>query len=262
MARGRAVVTGAIGGIVSAICQRLRSDDIEVRTTDVLGPDDAVLDLAADPIPEWFGADTDICVVVAGIVDTYAPAHSMSAEQWSRDIDVNLIGALRVVQACLPGMRDRRFGRIVAISSVAGRNGAAGKIAYAASKAGLHAMIRTIAIENSSRGITANSVLPGIIATPKVMTLPDEDQGRICAALPCGRFGRPEEVADLVVFLASDGAGYITAQDISIDGGMGLNTLFVGPACLQDRGLSQIYPVESKGQIPCPSISATARRDC
>jgi NAD(P)-dependent dehydrogenase (short-subunit alcohol dehydrogenase family) len=226
----RAVVTGANGGIGSAICQRLRIDGTEVRTTDVVGPADVVLDLAADPIPEWFGGDVDICVAVAGVVDTYAPAHSMSAEKWSRDIDVNLTGAFRVIQACLPGMRERRFGRIVAISSVAGRNGAAGKVAYAASKAGLHGMIRTIAIENSALGITANVVLPGVIATPKTLTLPKRDQERIRAALPSGRFGLPEEIAGLVAFLASDGAGYITAQDISIDGGMGLNTLFVGAA--------------------------------
>jgi acetoacetyl-CoA reductase len=235
MTRRRAVVTGANGGIGSAICQRLRTDGAEVRTMDVVGPADVVLDLAGDLIPEWVGSDVDICVAVAGVVDTFAPAHSMSAEKWSRDIDVNLTGAFRVIQACLPGMRERRFGRIVAISSVAGRNGSSGKVAYAASKAGLHGMIRTIAIENCSLGITANSVLPGVIATPKVMTLPKGDQVRICAALPSGRFGHPEEVADLVAFLASDGAGYITGQDISIDGGMELNTLFVGPTRSQAR---------------------------
>jgi acetoacetyl-CoA reductase len=230
MTKRRAVVTGANGGIGSAICQRLRADGVEVRTMDVVGPADVVLDLADEPLPEWVGTDVDICVAVAGVVDTYAPAHSMSAEKWSRDIDVNLTGAFRVIQACLAGMRERRFGRIVAISSVAGRNGAAGKVAYAASKAGLHGMIRTIAIENSSLGITVNSVLPGVIATPKTMSLTKADQDRICAALPSGRFGRPEEVADLVAFLVGDGAGYITAQDISIDGGMELNSLFVGPA--------------------------------
>jgi acetoacetyl-CoA reductase len=229
MTKLRALVTGANGGIGSVICERLRADGVAVRTMDIVGEADVLLDLSADPIPEWATSDIDICISVAGLVDTFAPAHSMSAEKWSRDIDVNLTGAFRVIQACLPGMRARRFGRIVAISSMAGRMGSAGKVAYAAAKAGLHGMIRTVAIENCAHGITANSVLPGMIATPKVMMLPEADQQRIRAALPCGRFGRPEEVAALVAFLAGDGAGYITAQDIGIDGGLELNTLFVGP---------------------------------
>lgn len=223
-----ALVTGANGGIGAAICERLRADGIGVRTTDVVGPADVVLDLPADPIPQWAVEDIDICVAVAGVVDTFARAHSMSSAKWSRDIDVNLTGAFYVIRACLPGMRERRFGRVIAISSMAGRMGAAGKVAYAASKAGLHGMMRTIAIENCGHGITANLVLPGMIATPKIMTLPQRDQERIRAALPSRRFGRPQEVADLVAFLARDGAGYITAQDIGIDGGLELNTLFVG----------------------------------
>jgi NAD(P)-dependent dehydrogenase (short-subunit alcohol dehydrogenase family) len=153
----------------------------------------------------------------------------MSSEKWARDIDVNLTGSFRVSQSCLAGMRERRFGRIVAISSMAGQMGSAGKVAYAASKAGLHGMMRTIAIENCSRGITANCVLPGMIATPPLLALPEADQQRILAALPSRRFGRPEEVADLVAFLARDGSGYITAQEIGIDGGLQLNGLFVGP---------------------------------
>ncbi|MBB5167629.1 NAD(P)-dependent dehydrogenase (short-subunit alcohol dehydrogenase family) [Mycobacterium sp. AZCC_0083] len=196
---------------------------------DAYGSADVVVDLTADPIPQSAIADVDICVSVAGIVDTFAPAHSMSQEQWSRDVNVNLSGAFRVIQACLTGMRERRFGRIVAISSMAAQMGSAGKVAYAASKAGLHGMMRTIAIENGSCGITANCVLPGMIATPKVLMLPDGDQERIRAALPSGRFGRPGEVADLVAFLTRDDAGYITAQEIGIDGGLGLNTLYVGP---------------------------------
>lgn len=225
----RAFVTGANGGIGAAICDRLRADGIKVRTTDMVGPADVVMDLPVDPIPQWAVEDIDICVAVAGVVDTFAPAHSIAFEQWDRDIDVNLTGAFRVIRACLPGMRERRFGRVIAISSMAGRMGASGKVAYAASKAGLHGMMRTIAIENCAHGITANLVLPGMIATPKIMTLPQRDQERIRAALPSQRFGRPEEVADLVAFLAGDGAGYITAQDIGIDGGLELNTLFVGP---------------------------------
>ncbi|WP_221318443.1 SDR family NAD(P)-dependent oxidoreductase [Mycobacterium sp. AZCC_0083] len=224
-----ALVTGANGGIGSAICDRLRADGLTVRTMDAYGSADVVVDLTADPIPQSAIADVDICVSVAGIVDTFAPAHSMSQEQWSRDVNVNLSGAFRVIQACLTGMRERRFGRIVAISSMAAQMGSAGKVAYAASKAGLHGMMRTIAIENGSCGITANCVLPGMIATPKVLMLPDGDQERIRAALPSGRFGRPGEVADLVAFLTRDDAGYITAQEIGIDGGLGLNTLYVGP---------------------------------
>ena len=128
-------MTGANGGIGSAICKRLRADGVAVQTMDVIEPADVVFDLTADPMPEWDAGDVDICIAVAGVVDTFAPAHLMSAEQWARDIGVNLTGAFRVIQACLPCMRGRRFGRIVAISSMAGRMGAAGKVAYAASKA-------------------------------------------------------------------------------------------------------------------------------
>ncbi|CDO88784.1 SDR family oxidoreductase [Mycobacterium triplex] len=229
MTRRTALVTGANGGIGSAVCDRLRAAGVAVRTMDVAGPADVIVDLSADEIPAEATGDVDICVSVAGVVGTFAPAHSMSAKKWSRDIDVNLTGSFRVIQACLPGMRERRFGRIVAISSMAGQLGSPGKVAYAASKAGLHGMIRTIAIENCSLGITANCVLPGMIATPPVLALPEADQERIRAAVPSGRFGRPDEVADLVAFLARDASGYITAQEIGIDGGLQLNSLYVGP---------------------------------
>ena len=96
----------------------------------------------------------------------------MTAEQWQRDIDVNLTGAFRVVQACLPGMRERGHGRIVVISSGAARGGLPGQVAYAASKAGLLGMVKTIAAENARRGITANAVLPGMVATEKVRAMP------------------------------------------------------------------------------------------
>ncbi|WAC94058.1 SDR family oxidoreductase [Mycobacterium sp. Aquia_213] len=229
MTKRTALVTGANGGIGSAVCDQLRADGVAVRTMDVAGPADVIVDLSADPIPVEATQDVDICVSVAGVVSTFAPAHSMSAKKWSRDIDVNLTGSFRVIQACLAGMRERRFGRIVAISSIAAQLGSPGKVAYAASKAGLYGMIRTIAIENCSLGITANCVLPGMIGTPPVLSLPEADQERIRAAVLSGRFGRPDEVADLVAFLARDASGYITAQEIAIDGGLQLNSLYVGP---------------------------------
>jgi NAD(P)-dependent dehydrogenase (short-subunit alcohol dehydrogenase family) len=229
MVKRTALVTGANGGIGSIICNRLRADGADVRTMDIVEPADVVLDVTNDAIPPQAVTDIDICVSVAGVVNTFAPAHSMSSEKWSRDIDVNLTGSFRVIQACLTGMRERRFGRIVAISSMAGQMGSAGKVAYAAAKAGLHGMMRTIAIENCSYGITANCVLPGMISTPKVLAMADADQERVRKALPIGRFGRPEEVAHLVAFLVHDDSGYITAQEVGIDGGLQLNGLYVGP---------------------------------
>jgi NAD(P)-dependent dehydrogenase (short-subunit alcohol dehydrogenase family) len=220
-----ALVTGASGGIGAAVCDRLRADGVNVRTMDVTGDCDVILDLATGSIPDAAVADVDICVSVAGIVDTVAPAHKMSAAKWARDIDVNLTGAFRVVQGCLPGMRERRYGRIVAISSMAARIGAPGQVAYAASKAGLQGMMRTVATENVAYGITANSILPGMIATPKVLSMPASIRDRVLEAIPSNRFGTPDEVAELVAFLAQDGAGYITAQEIGIDGGLGLHML-------------------------------------
>lgn len=224
-----ALVTGANGGIGSAVCARLQQDGATVRRLDVVGPADITADLALDPLPEDGFADVDVCVSVAGVVDTFARAHTISEEKWSREIAVNLTGAFRVVRACLPGMRERGYGRIIVVSSMAAKMGSPGKVAYSAAKAGLLGMVRTIAIENSGLGITANAVLPGMIATPKVEALPLADQDRILAALPAGRFGLPDEVAGLVSFLASPGAAYITAQEIGIDGGLELKDLFVGP---------------------------------
>ena len=246
MTKRRALVTGATGGIGSAVCERLRTDGVAVRTLDIVGDADVVVDVSADPIPEWAVEDVDICVSVAGVVENLAPAHSMTSEEWSLDIGVNLTGTFRVIQGCLRGMRERRFGRIVAISSMAGRMGAAGRVGYAASKAGLHGMMRTIAIENCDRGITANLVLPGMISTSKTLMLPQADQDRIRSALPSRRFGSPDEVADLVAFLIRDESGYITAQDIGIDGGLELNTMYVGPTQTWKRKYESDSPIKGR----------------
>ena len=170
-------------------------------------------------------ATIDICVSNAAITNTIAPAHRMSPEQWQRDIDVNLTGAFRVVQACLGGMRERRFGRIVVISSGAAQSGLPGQVAYSASKAGLIGMVKTIAAENVARGITANAVLPGLVETENVLAMPAEVLERVRAPMPSGRMGSPAEVAALVAYLASEEAGYVTGQAIGIDGGMALNTM-------------------------------------
>ena len=222
----KALVTGAARGIGAAIADRLGADGLDVVTLDREPGCDLQLDLARDPLPDL--PDVDVCVSNAAITDTIAPAHRMTEEQWRRDIDVNLSGAFRAVQACLPGMRERGFGRVVVISSGAAVSGLPGQVAYAASKAGLLGMVKTIAAENVRRGITANAVLPGMVATEKVRAMPPEVLERVTAALPGGRMAEPAEVAALVGFLASEEAGYVTGQAIGIDGGLGLNTLSLG----------------------------------
>jgi acetoacetyl-CoA reductase len=217
----RALVTGAARGIGAAIVDRLRADGFEVTGADRDEGCELRFDVARDEPPDLSGFD--VCVSNAGITDTVAPAHRMTAEQWARDIDVNLTGAFRVVAACLPGMRERGYGRIVFTSSGAAVEGLPGQAAYAASKAGLLGLMRTIAGENVRRGITANAILPGMVATEKVNAMPAEVQDRLREAVPMHRFADPAEVAGLVAYLASEEAGYVTGQAIGIDGGNALN---------------------------------------
>jgi NAD(P)-dependent dehydrogenase (short-subunit alcohol dehydrogenase family) len=226
----RALVTGANGGLGVAIVERLRRDGYDVVTMDVAEPADLVVDLATGEVPADALTDIDVCVSNAGIVDILAPAHSMSREKWDRDLSVNLTGAFRVIQACLAGMRERRWGRIVVISSQAAKMGAPGQVAYCASKAGLLGMAKAIAAENVGRGITVNCILPGLIATPKVKAMPEEiiERFRAAGALGVGRLGEPAEVAALVAFLASEEAAYITGQEVLIAGGSELLQVSLG----------------------------------
>jgi NAD(P)-dependent dehydrogenase (short-subunit alcohol dehydrogenase family) len=225
-----ALVTGSGGGIGGAISARLRADGLRVISLDVSGDADIRVDLRSDPLPEEILSEVDVCVSNAAITDTIAPAHRMTEEQWRTDIDVNLTGAFRAIQACLPGMRERGWGRVIAISSGAARLGLSGQAAYAASKAGLLGLIRTLAIESREHGITANCVLPGMVATAAVMKMPRGVLDHVLAGMPMGRMATPAEVAALVGFLAGEDAGYITAQEISIDGGLGLNQVSLGNA--------------------------------
>ena len=218
----KAVVTGAARGIGAAIAEALRGVGMEVVTIDVAEGCDIRLDVARELFPDL--GDVDVCVPNAAITTTIAPAHRMTPEQWQRDIDVNLTGAFRTVQACLPGMRERGYGRIVAISSGAAESGLPGQVAYSASKAGVIGMVKTIAAENVARGITANAVLPGFVETEQVRAMPKEVLERVTAGLPAERMAKPAEVAALVAYLASEKAGYVTGQAIGINGGLSLNT--------------------------------------
>jgi 3-oxoacyl-[acyl-carrier protein] reductase len=236
----RALVSGGSGAIGAAICRRLAAaghhvyvhahhggakaeelaatiraaggaaEPIMFDVTHAASVRQALESVLADHVPQ-------ILVNNAGIHDD-AVMPGMSDEQWSRVIDVSLNGFFNVTQPLLLPMIGTRWGRIVNISSVAAIAGNRGQTNYAAAKAGLHGATRSLALELASRGITVNAVAPGIIASPMSEDAFGKEQ--IERLVPMKRAGRPEEVAELVNFLASDAAAYISGQIISINGGM------------------------------------------
>ena len=238
--RKRALVTGGSGGIGSAICRQLASDGLHVivhanrhleAAQSLAGEITAaggfaqalafdVTDGAATATAlEAVLADGPIQVLVnnAGIHDD-AVFPGMKPSQWQRVIDVSLNGFFHVTQPLMMPMIRTRWGRIINITSVAAIAGNRGQVNYSAAKGALHAATKSLALEVASRGITVNAVAPGIIAT--AMSQDTFDASAIASLVPMKRAGRPEEVADLVSFLASERAAYISGQVISINGGM------------------------------------------
>ncbi len=146
----------------------------------------------------------------------------MADDQWADVLRTNLDGAFYLVRRATPGMVRARWGRIVLVGSVVGLSGSPGQANYAAAKAGLIGLTRTVARELGSRGITANLVAPGPIVTAMTDALSEERRVQMTAQVPLGRFGTPEEVAAVVSFLASDAAGYVSGAVLPVDGGMGM----------------------------------------
>ena len=146
----------------------------------------------------------------------------MSDEEWQAVIDVNLTSTMRLCRAVMRPMMKARWGRIINIGSVVGATGNAGQANYAAAKAGMVGMTKSIAQEVASRGITANAVAPGFIATAMTEKLSAEQSDRINAQVPAGRMGEPEEIAAAVLYLASAEAGYVTGSTLHVNGGMAM----------------------------------------
>ena len=236
----RALVTGGSGGIGSAICRRLAADGFDVVVHSNRQPV-AAQELAGEIIAAGGRAQACIFDVTDGpgtaqaleklldegpiqVIVNNAGIHDdavfpgMQPAQWHRVIDVSLHGFFNVTQPLVMPMVRTRWGRIINITSVAGIAGNRGQVNYSAAKGALHAATKTLSLELASRGITVNSVAPGIIETG--MSGAAFDAKAIAQLVPVKRAGRPEEVAGLVAYLASDEAAYITGQVISINGGM------------------------------------------
>jgi len=161
----------------------------------------------------------DVLINNAGIARD-GLAVRMKAADWDLVLNINLSGAFHCIQQALPGMMLNRWGRIVNMASVVGQAGSAGQANYAASKAVLIGLTKTVAQEMASRGITVNAIAPGYIDTDMTQALPEEVRQKILAGVPMGRMGKPEDIANAVKFLVSDDASYITGHILAVNGGM------------------------------------------
>ncbi len=227
------LVTGGNRGIGRAIAEAFlaRGDQVAVTSRSGGGPEGA-LDLVCDitdpaAVEEAFGTieaehgPVEVLVANAGVTaDTLLLR--MSEDDWSKVIDTNLTGSFRLAKRASKGMLRLRRGRIVFISSVVGLLGSAGQVNYAASKAGLIGMARSLTRELGSRSITANVVAPGFVDTEMTAVLTDEQKDTIKQQVPLQRYGTPEEIAAAVLWLTGEHGGYVTGAVIPVDGGLGM----------------------------------------
>ena len=221
-----AVVTGAARGIGQAIAETLAANGAKVAAFDIDAPaHDGILGVACD-VSDETAVDTafgqverelgrvSVLVLNAGIYPI-VPFEETTREIWDRTMAINLTGAFLCARRALPAMREAGYGRIVGIGSSAGKAGGKRSVAaYAASKAGVMTLMKSIAHEYAKHGITANALAPALIDTPMIANTRD-----LVNLIPVGRFGRPEEVAALVAFLCSEHAGYMTGEVTDINGG-------------------------------------------
>ncbi|MDE2408260.1 MAG: acetoacetyl-CoA reductase [Xanthomonadaceae bacterium] len=236
-----ALVTGGTGGIGTAIVKRLADMGHKVATNyrneekarawqdrmkaagyevvlargDVTSPQDA--EAMVREVEARLGP-VEILVNNAGITRD-GTFHRMKADQWTDVINTNLNSCFNVTRPVIEGMRNRKWGRIIQISSINGQKGQYGQANYAASKAGMHGFTISLAQENAKFGITVNTVSPGYVATEMVMAVPEDVRNKIAAQIPIGRLGEPDEIAYAVAFFVNDEARWITGANLAINGG-------------------------------------------
>lgn len=237
-----ALVTGASGGIGGAVAKALIAQGAKVALSGTrvealekvaaeLGPntvvvpanlsDRASVEALAKAAEEKLGGRVDILVNNAGLTKD-GLAMRMKDDDWQQVIDVNLTAAFVLTRALMRNMMKNRWGRVISVTSVVGVTGNPGQANYAASKAGLIGMSKSLAQELASRNITVNCVAPGFIATAMTDALNDEQKAAINGRIPAGKMGTSEDIASAIVYLASNEAGYVTGQTIHVNGGMAM----------------------------------------
>ena len=232
-----ALVTGGTRGIGAAISLALQAAGYKV-AANYAGNDEAAAKFTTEtgiPAYKWSVADYDACAEgIAKVEADLGPVdvlvnnagitrdsmfHKMTRQMWQEVMDTNLSGLFNMTHPLWTGMRDRKFGRVINISSINGQKGQAGQANYSAAKAGDLGFTKALAQEGARAGITVNAICPGYIGTEMVMAVPEKVRESIIAQIPVGRLGAPEEIARCVVFLAGDDAGFITGATITANGG-------------------------------------------
>jgi acetoacetyl-CoA reductase len=244
MSKRIALVTGGIGGLGSAICRQLSADGFTV-VANYIAPEEEkakawlVAERAAGNDVHIAVGDVsnfEACVAMVAKIKAEVGAVSvlvnnagitkdgmfkkMSVENWNAVINVNLNSVFNVTRPILDDMLAAGWGRIINMSSVNGQKGQFGQANYSAAKAGMHGFTKALAQETASKGITVNTISPGYVGTEMVMAIKQEVRDQIIATIPVGRLGRPEEIAKLVSYLASEDAGFVTGSNVAINGGL------------------------------------------
>ncbi|MGW4966977.1 SDR family NAD(P)-dependent oxidoreductase [Nonomuraea sp. NPDC004186] len=217
-----ALITGGVSGLGKAAALRLEKEGVSIITADIADGADLVLDVT-DAAAVQAAADevgpVDILVNSAGIVGPNAPLWEIPLDGWRRTFEVNVHGTFNACRAFVPGMRERGWGRIINIASMSGKDGNPNMAPYSASKAAVIALTKSLGKELATSGVLANVIAPAVIATPMNATTGPEALAHITSLIPMGRVGRPEEVAELIAWLASDKVSFSTGAVYDISGG-------------------------------------------